>query len=407
MAKPLRKGYTTGTYASAVAKAAAIFLLEKKVPNKVSVPLGDGREAEFAPVPAQPPKGEGGLSWWGIQKDAGDDPDVTNGVWLYGAVFPLSDSQWEKLCRDGKGYRAEGPSPLYLDGGQGVGIVSKPGLSCPVGHYAINPVPRAMIFQAVESVGRQAGYGGKLGIRIAVPEGEKLAEKTFNPRLGIKGGISILGTKGAVEPMSEEALVETIRLDIRMKAAEGKPVLVMAPGNYGERFLREAMGVPLGEAVTCSNFIARSVEIAVEEGWKKLFLAGHVGKLAKVAAGAKNTHSRFGDGRMEEMGIWVRDVLEGKGQALPGFFAGAVQKARQLEAQVRGSNTTEEAVGYLKMAHLAEPVLCHGAEKVKRQIIRWAGGRLDAEVAMFSSVHQIAGKTRHVEQFLYLWRGKP
>ena len=407
MVHRLRSGFTTGTCASAAAKAAALFLMEGKEPERVQVVLGNGTQADF--FVERVDSGDSALEgegWWRVKKDAGDDPDVTDGVWVYGRVVFVSEDNWERVLVGGRGYFSEEYPRIYLNGGVGIGIVTKDGLACPKGHYAMNPSPRAVIVQAVEEVRRKAGYDGFLEIQIAVPDGVFLAEKTFNPCLGIYGGISILGTTGIVEPMSESALLETIRLDIRVQAADGRQGIILTPGNYGEMFLHERMGIPLGEAVKCSNFIGDSVDMAVEEGVKRVLVAGHVGKLIKVAGGVRNTHSKYGDRRMEILGRMTREVLEGDGSEIWGERKQKWKGLRDSEIRerllrgVEGANTTEEAVGRLKEAGIAELVLACGAKHVKEQILLWSEGALEAEVIMFSSVHEVAGRTGKD-----LWRG--
>ncbi len=421
----LRSGYTTGICGAAAAKAAAVFLLIGRRQEKIEICLETGEKAEFDVECFWE-----GISWCRVRKDAGDDPDVTNGVWVCAGVSFADSFQWEELCREGRGYVLLEYPGLYLNGGPGIGVVTKPGLSCPVGHYAINPVPRRQILGAVEEVRKRAAYEGRLQVCMAIPEGVWLAEKTFNPKLGIVGGISILGTTGIVKPMSEEALVETIRLEIRMKAAAGERLLLLTPGNYGERFLQQEKNIKLGEAVRCSNFVRASVEMAAKEGFERILLAGHIGKLVKVAKGAGNTHSKCGDGRMEEMERLAREVVERMAEEKRGGEeenraeeksgseqngardTGWKKKQEELLEKVRRSNTTEEAVGYLKDAGLAERVLAKGAEKVKMQVESWGGGQIKAEVMVFSSAHQIVGQSSGADYLVHRyisgqrsWRG--
>ena len=427
----LRSGYTTGSCASAAAMAAALFLLEgiqqedsrdcsllriKDLPESVQIRLANGQAADFHPEYGTPPEKDGKQGHWcRVRKDAGDDPDVTDGVWVYAGVFLISQEAFDTLCREGAGYALPEYPGLYLNGGPGVGIAKRKGLSCPVGHYAINPVPRSAILEAVEKVKREKGCCEPLEIRIAVPEGIVLAERTFNPRLGIQGGISILGTTGIVEPMSEEALLETIRLDIHMKASDGEEVLLLTPGNYGEDFLDKELGVPLGKAVKCSNFIGDAVWFAAEEGFEKLLLVGHIGKLVKVSGGIRNTHSRYGDRRMELLERLVREVQKQEetgrgGENFPdrdGKEMTAFWKTDEALAERIGrANTTEEAVGWLKEAKAAQAVLDYAAIKVKEQVGRWSGGKLKAEAVVFSSLHGVTGKTSQAEAFLCLWKGR-
>lgn len=391
MGQYLRSGYTTGICAAAAAKAAAVFLLTGRKPEKIEVCLEQDKKAEFYVEYLQ---GDG--SWCRVRKDAGDDPDVTNGVLVYGGVLCVDNIQWEKLCRQEKGYVLEEYPGLYLTGGPGIGVVTKPGLSCPTGHYAINPAPRSQILGAVDEVRKKASYEGRLEVCVAVPDGFWLAQKTFNPRLGIVGGISVLGTTGIVKPMSEEALMETIRLEIRMKAAAGEQLLLLTPGNYGEMFLLQEMNITLGEAVRCSNFVKDSVKMAVEEGFHKILLAGHIGKLVKVAGGAENTHSKYGDGRMEEM---ERLTMECVNQTENDHLTKNYSWEKLFKA-VRRSNTTEESIGILKEAGLDRQVLSRGAEKVKRKVEQWGEGELKAEVIVFSSAHKVMGKTRNADEFI-------
>ena len=287
--KRLRNGYTTGTCAAAAAKAAAAFLLCGKSDSDYSELALPGGTVCRIPVTRYEPeqKTESPAFCYFVQKDSGDDPDVTNGTKVFARVRQADKSEFETLCRTGAGYYLEEYPKLYLNGGQGIGMVTKPGLSCPVGHYAINPVPRSMILGAVADVVQTAAFEEYLIVTIWIPEGEQLALQTFNPKLGIQGGISVLGTTGIVKPMSEEALLETIRLEIHMKAVNGAKELLMAPGNYGEEFLKKELGVPMGSAVLCSNFVKEAVLMAEMEGFRKLLFVGHIGKLIKVSAGVE------------------------------------------------------------------------------------------------------------------------
>lgn len=278
--KRLRFGFTTGTCAAAAAKAAAILLLSGAAPK--TVPIGTPKGFDLDLPVLEPVSGKGFASC-AIRKDAGDDPDVTDGVLVYARVA-VSDAPG-----------------ISIDGGEGVGRVTKPGLKQAIGEAAINPVPREMIRQSVEAAAEEWEYFGGLSVVISVPEGVALAEKTFNPRLGILGGISILGTSGVVEPMSEDALVDSIVLEIRQRRVLGDTRLVLTPGNYGADFLRERYGIADERVVKCSNYIGRSIEAAIAEGFPEALLCGHIGKFVKLSGGMMNTHSREGDCRAELM----------------------------------------------------------------------------------------------------------
>ena len=206
--KELKDGFTTGTCSAAAANAAAAWLLSGEKREKGEVVTPSGVKAEFSIKTLLADE----KYWFGVQKDAGDDPDVTHGSWIYAAVSYIAKGK-RRI-----GSQSEEYPNLFLTGGKGVGLVTRPGLSCPVGKHAINPVPRSMIFEAVWQICEEMDCREKLLIEIMIPAGAKLAEKTFNPRLGIEGGISILGTSGIVKPMSEDALLASIQLEIHMCA---------------------------------------------------------------------------------------------------------------------------------------------------------------------------------------------
>ena len=278
--KRLRYGFTTGTCAAAAAKAAAILLFRGSAPETVSIRTPKGIDLDL-PV-LEPVRGDGFASC-AIRKDSGDDPDVTNGVLVYARV----------AYSDVPG--------VSIDGGTGVGRVTKPGLKQAIGEAAINPVPREMIRLAVEETMEEFESAGGLSVVISIPEGVALAEKTFNPRLGIVGGISILGTSGVVEPMSEDALVDSIALEIRQRKALGDARLVLTPGNYGADFLKAVHAVADDRVVKCSNFVGDALRSAQDAGFIEVLLVGHIGKFVKLSGGIFNTHSRLGDHRAELM----------------------------------------------------------------------------------------------------------
>ena len=363
MDRELRSGYTTGTCAAAAAQAAAWLLCRGETIERCSIPTGKG----LAELPVSYlGETEKGVSF-AVKKDAGDDPDVTDQAMICAAV--------KKVERDpDPSWYASGDYPgIYIDGGKGVGRVTKPGLSCPVGKAAINPVPREMIWKAVDQVRRAGEDPGPLLVTVEIPAGEELAEKTFNPKLGIVGGLSVLGTTGIVEPMSEAALTATIRLEIHMKAVEGADYLVVTPGNYGEAILKEHLGISLDQGVKCSNFIRDTMKFMEEEGFRRGLLVGHAGKLIKAAGGVENTHSRYGDRRMEI--LW--DCVEG---AVP-----PKAKDSRLREKILASNTTEEAVEYLEEEGIRRITGDFAAKRLRQQILDWTDGKVDMDVILFSS----------------------
>lgn len=276
--KKLRLGYTTGSCAAAAAKAASWMLLtgREKTTIELLTPKGIRLNLDVLEIT----RSETEVSC-AIRKDSGDDPDATRDTLIFATVKKRDDGA------------------IVIDGGKGVGRVTKRGLDQPVGNAAINSVPRRMIEENAREVARLCDYTGGLSIVISAPEGEEIAKKTFNPRLGIVGGISILGTSGIVEPMSEKALVDTIRVELTQRRAMGKEYVLLTPGNYGADFIKDSIGLELGMAVLTSNFIGDALDICRELGFRGALLVGHIGKLVKLAGGMWNTHSKFGDCRME------------------------------------------------------------------------------------------------------------
>lgn len=282
-AQKLRCGYTTGSCATAAAKAAAQMLLSGKKTDKVSIVTPKRIDLDLEVSCA---KIGMGYAECAIAKDSGDDPDITNGLLIFARVEFAKSGVPEE-------------NDIVITGGKGVGKVTKPGLDQPVGEYAINSVPRNMIKKELEDICKENNYAGGLRVVISVPEGEKIARKTYNPKMGIEGGISIIGTSGIVEPMSSAALIDTIRLEIKMRKASGYKNLLLSLGNYSENFLSENMPVAFDKSVKCSNFIGEAIEMALEYEFESVLIVGHTGKLVKLGAGIMNTHSSQADGRME------------------------------------------------------------------------------------------------------------
>ena len=276
--KKLRLGYTTGSCAAAAAKAAAYMLLTGRPKDTIDLLTPKGIRLHLTVEEIKITSSEVSCA---IRKDSGDDPDATRGTLIFACV------------------RKTDVPEILIDGGAGVGRVTKRGLDQPVGAAAINSVPRRMIEENVREVCALCGYDGGVSVVISVPEGEALAKKTFNPRLGIVGGISILGTTGIVEPMSEQALVDTIRVELRQRRELGAEYVLLTPGNYGADFIRDSIGIDPRTAVLTSNFIGDALELSHELGFHGALLIGHIGKLVKLAGGMWNTHSKFGDCRME------------------------------------------------------------------------------------------------------------
>ena len=366
----LRCGYTTGTCAAAAAAGAAARLLtgETLPAVRIITPAGVAVEAELL----QHAAGEGWAAC-AVRKDGGDDPDVTDGALIFARVE-----------------RTDTPG-IIIDGGEGVGRVTLPGLDQPVGAAAINSTPRRMIAEQLESAAAKAGYTGGLRAVISVPEGEALAKRTFNPRLGIVGGISILGTSGIVKPMSEAALIDSLYLEMDQRRAAGVEDLLLTPGNYGESFAGEVLGLNLHRWCMCSNYLGAAIDHAAGAGFRSVLVVGHLGKLIKAAAGCMNTHSKTADARRETLTAHA---------ALAGADGGLLRA-------LFDSPTTDAGVELLKQAGLLGPVMASIGEALDGQLKRRAGEGLTIEALFFSNQYGILGKTPGAEALLALHRAAP
>ena len=311
-----------------------------------------------------------------VKKDAGDDPDRTDGLEIYAKV--------EKRNAPG----------ICIDGGEGVGRITKKGLEQPVGSAAINKVPRAMIEKELEEICDAAGYDGGLFVTVSVPDGAKTAAGTFNPRLGIEGGISILGTSGIVEPMSEAALVRSIEVEMRQKVENGAQYLLVTPGNYGAAYLKEHMELPFADSMKCSNYVGETLDMALDMGVKGILFVSHIGKFAKVAAGIMNTHSRCADARAE--------VLAGN----------ALRAGISLEGakEILDTVTTDEALGIIKREKLLTETMKEMTGRILYYLNHRVYGRMLLGAVLFSNEYGYLGETENVQelaQFLRKQHGIP
>ena len=279
--KLLRCGYTTGTCAAAASKAAVAMLFKQESIDSVAITTPNQTDLI---IDVLNPQFNDNVASCSIEKDSGDDPDITNGILVSSKVTLLPDS-----------------SEIIIEGGKGVGKVTKGGLDQPVGMSAINSVPRKMIKDSLNELAMQYNYSGGFHVLISVPKGEEIAKKTFNPELGIVGGISILGTTGIVEPMSAKALADSIKVEISVIAAESNESILIFLGNFGKKFTEEELNLSTKPGIMCSNFIDVALDSSVEFGFKNILIVGHIGKLVKLGIGMFNTHSHNGDGRIETL----------------------------------------------------------------------------------------------------------
>ena len=366
--KKLRFGYTTGSCAAGAARGAVRLLLGEDEISEVELMTPKGILLHLEILDRK--RSENAASC-AVRKDAGDDPDTTNGILVYAKV--------EKFL-----IRSDMEDRIVIDGGIGVGRVTKPGLSQKVGEAAINPVPRAMILQAVEEIADQYHYEGGLKVTISVPEGEKIARKTFNPRLGIVGGISILGTSGIVEPMSEKALIDSIRVEMTQHAAMGEQYMLVTPGNYGADYLREHMELPFEKNIKCSNYVGETIDMAVDMGVKGILFISHIGKFVKVAAGIMNTHSHSADARMEVL------------------CSNAIRAGGDLACarSILQCNTTDEALRVLDENHILKETMKEITDRIQFYLDHRSYQQILLGAVIFSNEYGYLGQTANAAELI-------
>ncbi len=366
--KRLRCGFTTGTCAALAAAGAARLLLTGRAPETVFLRTPKGWTVETPLIDCRLLSPETASA--AVEKDAGDDVDATAGALIFADV---------SLCA------APG---VEIDGGEGVGRVTKPGLDQPVGAAAINRVPRRMIAEQLRLLAEECAYEGGFHVVIRVPGGAEIAAKTFNPKLGIVGGISILGTSGIVEPMSLQALSDTVALEIRQARAAGSDRLILTPGSYGLDYLREkgldACGIPI---VKCSNFIGNALDEAAAESFASVLLVGHAGKLVKLAGGIMNTHSRFADCRTEL--FCAHAAICGADGAL----------CRRLF----DAATSDACIDLLEGAGLRAAVMESLLAAIDVHLAKRAAGRCRVGAVLFSNVFGTLGETDTAAALVRTW----
>lgn len=337
--KKLRYGFTTGTCAAAAATAGALMIFTGNIVENVSVRLPRG---EILIIDIKDPSFNVHGVRCCVKKDSGDDPDSTDGILIYADVS-LDDS-----------------GEIHIDGGKGVGRVTQKGLDCPVGGPAINSVPRKMITENVRRICKEYGYNGGVNVVISVPEGEEVAKRTFNPQLGIKGGISIIGTTGVVEPMSEKALIDSLKVEMQVIKERGFNTLLAFPGNYAENFIDSTLGIRGENSLKFSNYLGEVLDFALELDFKEILIVGHIGKMVKVAGGMMNTHSHTGDFRMEVFSCYA------------GLYGGG----SDIIAEILSSVTTEQVLDTLKREKLLKKVI----QKISERALYYINKRVDNKI---------------------------
>lgn len=348
----MRSGFTTGSCAAAAAKAASYMLFAGKEKNSIQIitPVGKSFDARIVDIVR-----DKDMVSCAVIKDGGDDPDITTGVHVVARVS-LGGEVYDR-------------PHITIDGGRGVGRVTKPGLDQPIGNAAINHVPREMIEKEVTEICDLFDYTGEVSVLIEVPEGAEIGAKTFNPRLGIEGGISILGTSGIVEPMSSQALLDTIYVELKQQRAIGYEKIVISPGNYGMDFMKAEYNYDLDKSVKCSNYIGDTIDMVRELGFKEVLLVGHIGKLVKLSGGIMNTHSKIADMRMEL-------IVEA---------ATACGGSEDICNRILECVVTEEAVRVLETEGLRSVTMNTIMDKCMQHLRKRAGDTLGIECIMYSN----------------------
>lgn len=388
--KKLRLGITTGTCSAAAAQAATMQLLLGVESHAVTLRTPKGMTVS---VPVYLLESDSRKASYKVVKDSGDDPDVTNGTdvcvtvaYAKQCVREQPDGSQDSSCA----FTSESFPYLTLDGGIGIGRVTKEGLEQAVGQAAINRVPRQMIFAAVADVCEKANVCEPLHITVWMPEGETLAKRTFNPKLGIEGGLSILGTSGILEPMSEQAIVATIETEIRQLHAVGEEKVLVTPGNYGQAYASEYLGLDLAKSVKSSNYIGDTIDLAISYGMKDFLLVGNIGKLVKLAAGIFNTHSKVADGRGEIFAVHA---------AMAGAGANVVQ-------EIYNCINTDRMLDVVEREGLREDVMQSILAAIEKHVDGRIGDAMRFGVIVFSEKYGYLGQTADTAAVLDVFRGK-
>lgn len=406
--KKYRRGYTTGSCATAVAKAAVYMLLTGENIETVNI---DTPKGIYLSIPIISSEIKKDFAICAVEKDGGDDIDATNGIkifakasFVYEDEIDKSELNIERISNNKKEIFSFGEENFFVFAGEGIGIITKKGLSVEPGRPAINPVPQKMIKKEVESIIN--GYKNfknvltyekndsdlnrkkVIKITIFIPEGEEVSKKTFNPRLGIVGGISVIGTSGIVEPMSDEGWKKSLSIELNMKKELGMESIILVPGNHGESFISEKIGEN-NFTVRTSNFIGYMLMEAKRMGFKKVLLVGHIGKFIKLSAGIFNTHSKVADARSE---ILIANL------ALLGAETDLIKKINECL-------TTEEAVDIINEYGFDKvyDIIC---EKCRKRSEIYVNEDIEIGVYIFKMDKTLLGKSENADEMLDSFKNK-
>lgn len=372
--KKYKRGYTTGSTATAASKAAVYMLLTKTKIDSIKIDTPKGIELKLNIENCVIDKYFAQCS---VKKDGGDDVDATHNMDIYSKAEIVDKNENGKI--------------VEICGGYGIGTVTKKGLSVDVGKPAINPVPLRMIeseiLKVLDELGEDFEHSEKsIRVTVSAPKGIEVANKTFNPRLGIVGGISIIGTTGIVEPMSDEGWKKSLSIELEMKKEQGMDKVIFVPGNHGETFIEEQYGINSKYVVRTSNFIGYMLKEAQRMGYKKIFMAGHIGKFIKLSAGIFNTHSKVADARNE---ILISNLA-------------LMRAPYELLDKIDQCVTTEEAIDIVNEANLSE-VFDIIANKCKQRALEYLNDEelnIDVGVVVFSMDKTLLGKSDNVDEIV-------
>lgn len=357
MKKTMKSGYTTGACAAAGVKAALLFLLKNEVVDSVDI---KSLHDELLHIPVKNVRCTDKGAIVEIIKNAGDDPDITNGVSIY-----------TEVCLNENG-------EINFIGGKGVGRVTKKGMSIPVGEPAINPGPREMMTIVVREL---LSHGQGCDIIISIPDGVELAKRTLNPILGIEGGISVIGTSGIVRPMSEEGFKNSLTPQIDVAYAAGYKSQIFVPGKIGEN-IAVKLGLPKSTIIQTSNFIGHMLEYAAEKKLQNVLFVGHLGKLVKLAAGNFHTHSKISDARMETLAA----------------YSGALGMDRQGIIEILDCVTTEAAITIIAQYGLEDKLYSLLCEKASMRAMRRVYNELTVGTVMVTLKGEILGMDQNAKR---------
>ena len=366
--KELRYGFTTGTCATAATKAALLMLISGKEVNQVEIVTVCGKKL-FLPIEEIVLKKN--KVKCAVQKDSGDDPDVTNGMFVFSEV---------EFCDSG----------IEIKAGEGIGTVTKKGLMVPLGNPAINPVPKKMLLNEITKL---LPKNKGIVVTISIPGGTEIAKRTFNPKLGIEGGLSILGTTGIIEPMSVDAIKETHNIELNQLMEDGHKSIIVVPGNYGSDFVNNIMKIDKAPIIKVSNYIGDLLMYAENKPIKHILIVGHIGKIIKLAGGIFNTHSKIADGRMEIFSA----------------IAASMGLSSSKVNQILDANTTDTAIEIIenefdknKMKDFYKKI----ANRVSKKAISYIHDKIEIGIIIFNLQKGKLGESDNVHKIVQGFYGK-